>query len=174
MDVIINNASSSAQPLVQVPQIQGTYPLQSQPAPYGYGYDGPQEHGFGGGFLVVAAVIGGVLLLKMRRRAWMMQRMGGGPRPFSPGNPGAGGNTRTPEQMAADLKDTLQRGRERLFGDRALDIARERYARGEISTEEYSRLQRDLNGEGRPDQHASGSDSPSDAPGLNLQKDEPQ
>ncbi|ULH14211.1 SHOCT domain-containing protein (plasmid) [Deinococcus sp. KNUC1210] len=170
MDVIINNAQSSAQPLVQVPQLQGTYPLQSQPAPYGYGYDGPQEHGFGGGFLVVAAVIGGVLLLKMRRRrAWMMQRMGSGPRPFGPG-----GGARTPEQTAADWKDTLQRGKERLFGDRALDIARERYARGEISTEEYSRLQRDLSAEGRPGQDPSASSTPTDAPGLKLHKDEPQ
>ena len=171
MDVIINNAGSSAQPLVQVPQVQGgQYPIQSQPAPYGYGYDGPQEHGFGGGFLVIAAVIGGFILLKARRRrALMMQRLGGGPRPFGPGSMGAGG----PGQ-AADWKDTLQRGTERLFGDRALDIARERYARGEIGAEEYGSLQRGLSGEGRPEQQPGGSDTPTDAPKPSLNKDEPQ
>lgn len=177
MDVIINNAASSAQPMGQAAQYQAAqYPVQSQPAPYGNGYEGPQEHGFGGGFLLIAAVVGGFILLKARRRrAWMMHRMGmggpgmaaagmGGPRPFGPGM-GAG----QPPQGQGDWKDTLQRGRERLFGDGALDIARERYARGEISAEQYGQLQRGLSGQ--PTQASTHADSAPEAgaPG-NAQK----
>ena len=166
MDVIINNAASSALPSVQ-PLVQAAqYPVQYQPAPYG-GYEGPQEHGFGGGFLLVAAVVGGLILLKARRRrAWMMQRMGmGGPRPFGPGM-GAG----QPPHDQGDWKDTLQRGKDRLFSDRALDIARERYARGEISAEQYGQLQRGLSGQATPGSTPE-ADTSDDARKPDLHKD---
>lgn len=125
MDVIINNATPAAP--VQVAPALPQY-LPQQAVPYGYGpyafrdHDGPPI-----GLFVLLGV--GALLFFRRRGRWERRLASAGGRPGS------------------SAEDLWQRGRARLLGDRALDIARERYARGEINADEYAALRRDLGGE---------------------------
>ncbi|MFC4637949.1 SHOCT domain-containing protein [Deinococcus hohokamensis] len=122
MDVIINNAT----PAQVVPQ---TY-TPTQLVPQGYQGYGPGAHHDGGpGFLPLLLVIGAVVFFRQRHlmnRRWGLA--GHGP-------------------MGGEVRDTFRRGRERFFADGALEIARERYAKGEIKTDEYEALRRTLAGE---------------------------
>ncbi|ADV68504.1 hypothetical protein [Deinococcus maricopensis] len=115
MDVIINNPADAATPVYT--------PYAAAPAPYGYG--GPTGPGWGhhggGGFWVVFAVIAVVVIARARRRAWM----GGG---------GPGRDRGAPWRRAARHMPGA------LFGEHALNIARERLARGEISASEYATI----------------------------------
>lgn len=142
MDVIINNAVPGTPVQVIPQQYVPQQSTPSQPAPFGPG--NRSEGGPGGLFLVL--ILGAVIFLS-RRQLWRDRR--GGP-PLSAGsNPGA------------EMRDTLRRGRARFLSDHALDLARERYAKGEINADEYETLRRTLSGEA-PRGPASG-----DAP-LNI------
>ena len=122
MDVIINNAT----PAQVIPQTYTPYV-----APQGYG---PGFHGHDGpGFFPFLLLIGAVLFF--RRRRFMNRRR----ELLGRGGPVGG--------MGDEVLGTFRRGRERFFGDGALDIARERYARGEINADEYETLRRTLSGD---------------------------
>lgn len=133
MDVIINNAT----PAQVVPQTYTPY----QTGPQGFGFQGPGYspgfHGHDGpGFFPVLLLIGAVLFFRRRMtgRHVMNRRrelLGHGPS----------------GRVGDDMLGTFRRGRERFFGDGALDIARERYARGEINADEYETLRRTLSGD---------------------------
>lgn len=141
MDVIINNAAPGT-PVQVIPQQY--IPQQStpyQPAPFGPG--NRADHG-PGGFFLVALILGAVILLSRRRQPWHGQRGGPG---------GAGG------KLGGEVRDTFRRGRTRFLSDPALDLARERYAKGEINADEYETLRRTLSGEPAPSP-ASGGDAP--------------
>ncbi|WP_027483209.1 hypothetical protein [Deinococcus pimensis] len=135
MDVIINNPPAQAVPQVAVPQVVA--PQVVPPTYQGYGYapnpsafgpypsrdlDGP---GFGPILLLLA---GGFLLARARRR-----------RHVRPAAPSANGQapTAAPDSVVSWVKSGL-------FGDRSLDIARERLARGEITPEEYTSIRMSL------------------------------
>lgn len=129
MDVIINNAIPGT-PIQMVPQQY--VPAPGYGAPYGYGPYAPRG-GFHGGFLVLL-ILGAVLFLRRRNRWRRWQEAEG------PGSQ-AGGH------LGDEMRDTFRRGRARFLNDRALDIARERYAKGEINADEYEALRRTLSGE---------------------------
>ncbi|CAM3813728.1 SHOCT domain-containing protein [Deinococcus frigens] len=144
MDVIINNPA--------VPQVQYT-PLTQTPAGYGPGYGpGYGDHHGGPGFLLPLLLLGGFLFFRAGgRRRWarrqQMQRpnTADGPAPTSPRD-----DWHLREDPREDMRDMFRRGREKFFGDGALGIARERYARGEINADEYENLRRTLGGEDEP------------------------
>ncbi|WP_309570248.1 SHOCT domain-containing protein [Deinococcus sp.] len=143
MDVIINNPPAAT----QMPA-QSYAPVQATPYGYGPMAYGPYHDHHGPGFLLPLLLIGGVLLLKRRRfmgRRWMA----GGP-----GRMNAGMDTG--QDMAAEMRDKFRQHRDRFVKgtggqDSALQIARERYAKGEINADEYEALRRTLGGELRPD-----------------------
>jgi hypothetical protein len=95
---------------------------------FGRGFDGPREHGAWWpilplvGWLLTLAVIGLIVWLVLRRR----------PAPFAEGRPGWG---QQPPWAATPPRP-----------DSALEIARARYARGEMSREEFLRVSSDLGG----------------------------
>lgn len=149
MDVIINNAAPGT-PVQVIPQQsvpQQYIPQQStpsQPAPFGPGDgsdDGP------GGFFLVVLILGAVIFFRRRRQQWRGE-------PSSPDGAGS--------KLGGEVRDTFRRGRARLLGDHPLDLARERYAKGEINADEYETLRRTLSGE-----PARGPASGGDAP-LNI------
>ena len=138
MDVIINNPATTTAPQVQYA------PITQTPQGYGPGYganQNNQDHG-GPGFLLPLVLVGGFLVFRgrnKRRRMGRWQMANNGPA--------------TPEGKAAapdfvdDIRENFNRGRQRFFSDGALNIARERYARGEISAEEYQAIANALTGE---------------------------
>lgn len=158
MDVIINNPATSAFPQTQYAPVTQT--------PYGYpGYNGDQDHHAHGGpgFVLPLLLLGGLLFLrgrgKRRRqmlRRWQMQsgQMGGAPmggQPM-PGNPMTGAGpapagpfaSDMPGNFMDDIRENFRRGRQQFVTNGALDIARERYARGEINAEEYQTILKTL------------------------------
>lgn len=166
MDVIINN--SPAQPFTAQPYVTQPLTTQTYAAPMPYGYTQGNEH-HGPGFLLPLLLIGGFLFFRARRGSRRRQRpMWAG---HQNGQQVAGqpsGTADAPYQTSStfrqaepeqDWGELLRRGRDRLFGqgtweregaggpsatDRALEIARERYARGEIDADGYAELQRNL------------------------------
>ncbi|MFC4452565.1 SHOCT domain-containing protein [Deinococcus sonorensis] len=127
MDVIINNPPAQ------------TFQTQAVPS-YPAGYYAPHDHG-GPGFLLPLLLIGGaVLFFRGRgRRHWRERRM-----MMGAGN-GRGWEAQTDASKDdGDWSEKLRRGRDRFFSDGALNIARERYARGEIDAEQYEALRRTL------------------------------
>jgi hypothetical protein len=96
---------------------------------FGRGFHGPREDGAWWpilplvGWLLTLAVIGLIVFLVLRRR----------PAPFAEGRPGWWGQQ--PPWAAAPPRP-----------DSALEIARARYARGEMSREEFLRVSSDLGG----------------------------
>ncbi|GBF06996.1 hypothetical protein DAERI_110178 [Deinococcus aerius] len=142
MDVIINNATPGAT-LQMVPQQYVPAPGLGSSAPYGYGPGYRHDGGFPGFFLVL--LIAGAVVFLRRRGAWRRWAGAGGP---------AGGH------LGDEVRDTFRRGRSRFLNDHALDIARERYARGEINADEYETLRRTLSGEegGAPRPPAGGDE----------------
>ena len=172
MDVIINNPS--AQTVVPQTVLPQPYATQGYPdsAPI-HGYYLQSEHGPGP--LLPLLLIGGALLFfRARRNQWRNRRRmwaarGMGPGNMGPGNMGAGqpsmagadGGAQTSSQTSwneegRDWGEEFRRGRERFLGsglfggnsDKALDIARERYARGEIDADQYAEVQRNLEKQG--------------------------
>ncbi|ULH15211.1 hypothetical protein MF271_14835 [Deinococcus sp. KNUC1210] len=155
MDVIINN------PPAQTYSTQG----YAAPAPYGYA-PGYQHHG--PGLLLPLLLLGGFLFWRGKRRHQRRRQ-----RFWAQNMPAAAGAASQPSSQAAqgqqgssspdDWRQNWQQGRERFFGggglfgngsvtdrllgDKALDIARERYARGEIDADQYAELQRNLSRE---------------------------
>ncbi|GGJ42115.1 hypothetical protein [Deinococcus roseus] len=134
MDVIINNPAAPAQ--FQAPaQLQGQVYAPAQPQFYGNGY-GFQGHHHHGGFplLLPLLIIGGIVLAKkMKRRRWAEMRSARG---------------------SQGVKDSQQEWNPRDFfekksgwwnkQDSAVEIARERYARGEISLEQLQVITKTL------------------------------
>ena len=115
MDVIINNATPAA-PVQVAPSFPGYFPQQA--VPYGYGPSAFQRHdGPPFGLFVLLGI--GLVLFFRRRQRWE-RRMAG-----------AGGTNSRPGPSGGEF---WQRGRASLFGDRALDIARERYARARTTS----------------------------------------
>ncbi|WP_293910049.1 SHOCT domain-containing protein [Deinococcus sp.] len=148
MDVIINNPATSA-------LLQTQYAPVSQ-TPYGYpGYDGYQGHHFHGGpgFVLPLLLLGGFLFLRGRgkRRRQMMGRsqMQNGQMQNSQTQNSQTQNSQTqgsamPGNFMDDIRENFRRGRQQFVTDSALDIARERYARGEITAEEYQTILKTL------------------------------
>ncbi|MVN87088.1 hypothetical protein GO986_09940 [Deinococcus sp. HMF7620] len=124
MDIFVNNAPAQAVPQTYLP-LQGV--------PYGYGPLSAPRHDGPPGFLLVALGIGAFLFLRRRR----LHRFGG------PGQ--------MPEEVR-HLRETFRQGRSRFMTDQAQQIARERYAKGEINADEYEALRRTLSGEHKPGQ----------------------
>ncbi|WP_420597373.1 hypothetical protein [Deinococcus sp.] len=145
MDVIINNAGPSA-----TPQVQQYAPITQTPNGYGPGYgeyQNNQDHHGGPGFLLPLLLVGGFFFFRGRnkRRRQMMRRWqmaGGQAMPEGNANP----NHDAPD-FVDDIRENFKRGRQRLFNDGALNIARERYARGEINEGEYQAIAKALMGE---------------------------
>lgn len=129
MDIFVNNAPAP----VQAPAY-----TQMQGVPYGYGPVYHDHHG-GPGFLLPLLLLGGFLLFKRRRFSRYAMNRSAGQQPEDFG----------PEKFAQEMRDKFRKGRERFVQDGALDIARERYAKGEINADEYEALRRNLSGEGR-------------------------
>ncbi len=137
MDVIINNPPAQAAPQVVVPQVVA--PQAVPPTYQGYGYapnpaafgPSPSRDHDGAGFgPILLLLAGGVLFARARRRRHV--------RPIAPATTGqAQGATAGPDSVVSWVKSGL-------FGDRSLDIARERLARGEITPEEYSAIRTSL------------------------------
>jgi putative membrane protein len=102
---------------------------------FGRGFDGPGRGGgwFFVGWLLTLGLIGLIIFLVMRRRPMSFAgRQGWGPPPWAaPPRP-----------------------------DSALEIARARYARGEMSREEYLRVASDLGGAPPPDANPPAEPSP--------------
>ena len=79
----------------------------------------------------------------------------------------AGGPT-TPQDSARgsrfvdDIRENFRRGRQRFFSDGALEIARERYAKGEINADEYQAIVKALTGEQGTGRVNIGKDTPPD------------
>ncbi|AWN23038.1 hypothetical protein DKM44_07175 [Deinococcus irradiatisoli] len=148
MDVIINNPASPTQaqyaPMSQLPYGPGP----------GYGY-GPYHHHHGGpGFLLPLLLIGGVLLWRRARRRRMRGWQWAGQSPAA---------ARGGPDFVEEIRENFKRGRERFMSDSALNIVRERFARGELSEQEYHAAVKALMG-----------DSPSAQPGrVRMDKDEP-
>lgn len=148
MDIFINNPPAQTAPAQSVQTVQA--PAQSYPAqPYavqGYappaygGYPPYGRHDGGGGFgFVLLALLGAFLFLRWnrfggRRRRWAMME-GRGP----------GG------QDAAGGESQGQRGwkppRVPWARDNAAEIARERFARGEINADELGAILKGLDAE---------------------------
>ncbi|GAA5534972.1 SHOCT domain-containing protein [Deinococcus aluminii] len=125
VDVIINNAAPGT-PVQVIPQpYGGPYP----PGSYGYGPGyGPGLHG-GFPLFPLLLIIGAVLFL--RRWGWRHRPQ------FTDGG-----------RLGEEVRDTFRRGRARFLEGHALEIARERYAKGEINADEYETLRRTLMDEG--------------------------
>lgn len=153
MDVIINNPAAQSVPQVVAPQ--AVAPQYVAPAPYaqGYGYAqgypvyGPyRDHGGPGLFGVLLLIVGGAALFRaFRRRQFREWRRRG---------VGSGGNAGNADSKADPSGDRGgngwpgfgffgERGGER-GADPALDIARERFARGEIDAEQYEAIKKGL------------------------------
>ena len=156
MDVIINNAGPSATPQVQYA------PITQTPQGYGPGYGEYQGHHGGPGFVLPLLLVGGFLFFRSRnkRRRQMMRRwqMAGGPAmPGGNANP----NPDAPD-FVDDIRENFKRGRQRFFSDGALNIARERYARGEINEGEYQAIVKALMGEQNSGRVNMNKDTPPD------------
>ncbi len=153
MDVIINNPAASAQPQLQYA------PITQTPYGYGPGYGAYQEHHHGGpGVLLPLLLIGGFLFFRAgARRRRMMRRwqMAGGQNFAAPAQ-GA-------PDFVDDIRENFKRGRERFFSDGALNIARERYAKGELNADEYQALVKALGGDQSPQGRVNiGKETPPD------------
>ena len=120
MDVIINNPAGPA-------QLQGQVYAPAQPQFYdqGFGYHGHHHHGGGFPFFLLLLIGGLVLARKMKRKRWMEYRTAQGA-----------------QGVKGDQKDWNPRDFFEKKGgwfnkqDSAVEIARERYARGEITLEQ--------------------------------------
>ena len=138
MDVIINNPAASAPAFPSTVQGYGpSYGSGAYPAGYGPGWG----HGGGNPLVGLLFIVGAVLLVRFAlRRAWMRRGWGGGGRweAARPEKPETGPNSgpRGPRWPFWDA------GGE----DSALKIARERFARSEISAEEFEAIRRGLSG----------------------------
>jgi Short C-terminal domain len=164
MDVIINNPATTALPQVQYA------PITQTPQGYGPGYGQGQGRDFHGGpgFLLPLLLVGGFLFLRgrgkrrrqMMRRAQMQSGQMQGSQPM-PGNPMTGAGPAPAGPFASDMpgsfgdsgnfmddiRENFRRGRQQFVTNGALDIARERYARGEINAEEYQTILKTLSGQ---------------------------
>lgn len=132
MDVIINNPAAPA------PQYFQGQAAPQYPQGYGPGYG--QEHGGPGGFgLVLLALLGGFVFFRFgrRRRGMEWRRMAR----TSGASQGQGSQE---QEDGGSVLDDLRRGRDKFFGDRAMDLARERLAKGEITPEEFGTLKKAL------------------------------
>ena len=165
MDVIINN------PPAQTFSTQGySAPGYAAPAPYGYA-PGYQHHG--PGLLLPLLLLGGFLFWRGKRRQQRRRQRFWGQGMPAAATPGNGPQTATQTQQGPqnssdqgewgqNWRQNFEQGRERFFGgglfsngsvadkllgDKALDIARQRYARGEIDADQYAELQRNLSKE---------------------------
>lgn len=129
MDIFINNPPAQ---MVQIPSVQ--IPAQG----YGYApYSQDRNDGGGIGF-VLLALLGVFLFLRWnrsgRRRRWAM--MGGG----------AGSRTEGPQATSQEGRD-WKPPRMPWMRDSAAEIARERFARGEINADELGLILKGLEGE---------------------------
>ena len=135
MDIFINNppAQSVQIPSIQIPSVQ--VPFQGS-AGQGYGYAPYPRHDGGFGF-VLLALLGVFLFLRWnrsgRRRRWAMM---GGPGVKAEGTQGT-------SQEGRDWKPP----RMPWMRDSAAEIARERFARGEINADELGTILRGLDSE---------------------------
>ena len=125
MDVIINNPPAQAAPQVTVaPSTFQGYGYA--PNPNGFGPNPSRDHDGGGFGAVLILLFGGFLLARARRRH---------------GRPAlVTGHGAAPISATSWVKSSL-------FGDSALDIARARLARGEITPEEYEAIHKSLTAE---------------------------
>ena len=139
MDVIINNATPSA-----TPQVQQYAPITQTPQGYGPGYGEYRDHHGGPGFLLPLLLVGGFFLFRGRnkRRRQMMRRW-----QMANNGPTMPEDNHDAPDFVDDIRENFKRGRQRLFNDGALNIARERYARGEINADEYQAIAKALMGE---------------------------
>ncbi|WP_424952878.1 hypothetical protein [Deinococcus sp.] len=133
MDVIINNPPAA----VQTAPLQG-YGVQGYGAPaYGYAPQYGEHHGGGFGF-VLLALLGVFLFLRWnrfggRRRRWAMMDGRGG----QPGGP----------QATSQEGQGWKSPRMPWMRDSAAEIARERFARGEINADELGAILKGLEAE---------------------------
>ncbi|GEM45800.1 hypothetical protein [Deinococcus cellulosilyticus] len=119
MDVIINNPAAPA-------QLQGQVYAPGQPQFYGKGY-GHHDHHHGGGFpFFLLLLIGGLFLAKkLKHKRWMEYRA-------AQGGQGVKGDHKDWNPRDFFEKKAGWWGKQ----DSAVEIARERYARGEITLEQ--------------------------------------
>lgn len=143
MDIFVNNAPAP----VQAPAY-----TQMQGVPYGYGPQtyGPYHDHHGPGLLLPLLLIGGIVLFKRRRFARYAMNRHAGHQPHA--------EDFGTEKFAQDMRDKFRKGRERFAHGGALDMARERYAKGEINADEYETLRRNLSSEGRGESDQAAND----------------
>ena len=136
MDIFINNPPAQSVQTVQAPA--QPYAVQGY-APPAYGYPPYGRHDGGGGFgFVLLALLGAFLFLRWnrfggRRRRWAMTEGRG------PVNPASGGDQ--PQERGWKLP------RVPWARDNAAEIARERFARGEINADELGVILKGLDAE---------------------------
>ena len=129
MDIFVNN------PPAQIQQI----PLQGYGAPaYGYAPQYGEHHGGGFGF-VLLALLGGFLFLRWNRFGG---RLRGGPR-WAAMTDGRGGQPGGPQATSSGGR----KPRVPWMRDSAAEIARERFARGEINVDELGGILKGLEAE---------------------------
>ena len=133
MDIFINNPPAQS---IQIPSVQ--VPFQGNSG-QGYGYAPYPRHDGGGFGFVLLALLGVFLFLRWnrfggRRRRWAM--MGGS----------AGSKNDSAQATSQEGRD-WKPPRMPWMRDSAAEIARERFARGEINADELGIILRGLDGE---------------------------
>jgi uncharacterized membrane protein len=141
MDIFVNNPPAQSVPVQSYP-VQ-TVPLQGYGAPaYGYAPNGYGGHHGGGFGFVLLALLGVFLFLRWnrfggRRRRWAVmqgvQGQGNGSGAQQDGQGGPGRDWKPPRMP--------------WMRDNAAEIARERFAKGEINAEELAAILKGLDAE---------------------------
>ncbi len=142
MDVIINNPAASAAPAqsyAPAPAPQYFQGYAAPPYPQGYGPGYGRDHGGPGFLLPLLLIVGGFLFFRNGRRRRFQQW-----RRMARTSGGAQGQGPEEQEDNGSVFDDLRRGKDKFFGDRAMDLARERLAKGEITASEFETLKKAL------------------------------
>jgi hypothetical protein len=140
MDIFVNNPPAQSVPLQSYP-VQ-TVPFQGYGVPaYGYAPNGYGGHHGGGFGVVLLALLGAFLFLRWNRfggrRRWaMMQGRGYGPGAQQGSQDGQAGQGASGRDWKPPRMPWMR--------DNAAEIARERFARGEINAEELATILKGL------------------------------
>ena len=140
MDIFVNNPPAQSVPVQSYPA--QSYPVQGYGAPaYGYNPAGYGDH-HGGGFGVFALALLGVFLF-LRWNRFGGRRFGGRHRRWAMMDTRSGAPVQ-PEGVSAEGQRDWKPPRMPWMRDSAAEIARERFARGEINADELGAILKGL------------------------------